>query len=242
MRLYFSFSLIFIFFFFSGCSTSPINLNHNDGSLLDESLNKQQEKEILIDNKEISQKKVDNYSVAMDYRRKLWLKGMNYIPWENHLPMDVEFMPKLLQFSSNDVKSYNLGLYKIVATKGKTFLSKKEEVLFLNYKSDLKSIKEFAIKNLKNIKKDKNTNFSKDFNETKNIQKINLNFKSKNIRDENRLKNELNKLYNSEIVRYGLDKYNIIPILSGKIYEDGNNLYIPTTIKYADILVYFQQK
>ncbi len=242
MKWYISFSLVFSFFFFVGCSSSSVNVVPKKVNIKKDSvIIKKEKKKVIIDEQVVIEKKVDNYSIAMDYRRKLWVKGIDYIPWENHLPIDVKFMPTLLQLNKKDVKRYYLDKHKIVATKGKTFFAKKSNTLFLNYKSDISSIKKYTSKNLKYTKRYKKSQYSKKTKATKQKNKVQVLLKSNTLKGANRLQNELNKLYSSEITRYNLNNYSIIPISEGTIYKKGKNLYIPVDTLYQEMLGYFQR-
>lgn len=242
MKWYISFLLVYNFFFFVGCSNSSINVDPNKVNIKEENIKVNDRKKKVVINEEVNVgKRSDNYRVAMGYRRKLWINGIDYIPWKNHLPIDVKFMPTLLKFNKKEIKLYYLDKHKIVATKGKTFFSKKNNTLFLNYKSNISSIKKFTSKNIKYTKRYKRSQYSKKTKSTKYDNKVQITLKSNTLKGSYRLQSELNKLYSSEITRYNLLNYSIIPISEGKIHKKGKNLYMPVNTLYQEMLGYFQR-
>jgi hypothetical protein len=242
MKIYISFLLIFIFLFFVGCSNSNVIDVPKEETINSNSfVNDRQKKKMIVNKQLVVEKKVDNYDIAMSYRRKLWINGIDYIPWKNHLAIDVILMPKLLELNKKDIRDYCLDKYKIVATKGKTFFSSKSSILFINYKSNINFIKKFAFKNFKYIQSHKKGKHYTKIKSATYERKAHIFLKSSTIKGAYRLQNELNKLYSSEIIRYNLVDYSIIAIPDGQIYKKGKNIYMPVDTLYQEMLSYFQK-
>jgi hypothetical protein len=105
-----------------------------DDSLIDE-------ENIVIKNKDVSLNN-KNLKLALKYKYKLSLKGINYIPWEDRLNNDIILMKKLLKINFGNRRFDN---FNIVSTVGKNFYNKRKKILFLNYKQSNFYLKQFLL-------------------------------------------------------------------------------------------------
>ena len=239
MKSYILISLLVVIFVYTGCSTSSVNQN----TLPDTkgfSYSSDEKSDYKQATKDSKQKEL--YDEAMNNRKLLYKKDIDYIPWMDHLEIDVILMPKLMKLSKDDVNLYVYNRYKIVATKGNSILIEENGIFFLNYKNSLAGIKKQALVNgLNKVGKTSEVENPRKSSTTKNksIEKARrISFQSRGIPGEKRLEQELSKIYPSEVARYSLDKYQIIPTKDNSISSKENRIYIPINATYIDLLNY----
>ena len=88
------------------------------------------------------------FTKALNYRNKLAAKGMKYSIWKTHLDDDIILMKRInTNLRKNELRNYNISGYRFVLTRKNSFIGNKDRVIFVNYKSNVSSLKSFLKKN-----------------------------------------------------------------------------------------------